>query len=394
MLSLGAVAILVMAACSSSGSPTSAPSSSAPQSSAAAASPAATPAVTPTVTPAAASPSCAQPKLIVGALHIGSIKDAGYNEAEHDGLTVMLANVPCLKLIEAENVPEGPDAERVMEEMIRQGAKLIFPQSFGYQDFALNVAARHPDVFFEHPSGYKQAANFGTYWGASINLMYVEGVAAGLATKSNKLGFVGAMPIPQVVGAVNAFALGAQSVNPKATTTVIFINTWADAGKEAAATNTLADQGIDVVTSIVDSPVAVVQAAEKRAIWSIGYHSAAVQKFAPEHWLTGLDFQFGAAFTKMAEDVIAGTWKAENLMAPLSEGMVKLAPFGTSVPQDVQTAVTKAATDAAAADFVFLKGPIYDQAGKVRIPAGETPDITQWGNAVDWLVKGVIGQPK
>ncbi len=395
-LALSAVAILAVAGCSTSA--ISAPPSTPPTN------PSATPVAAPVATAAApsatvaastAAQTCAKPKLIVGAIHVGSILDAGYNEAEHDGLMEMIANVPCIKLTEAENVPEGPNVVPVMEEMIQvEGAKLIFPQSYGYQDFALQVAGAHPDVVFEHPSGYKQAKNFGTYWGGSVDLMYVEGIAAAMTTKSNKLGFVGAMPIPQTIAAIDAFELGAQTINPNVTTTVIWINTWADAGKETAATNTLVSQGVDVVTSIVDSPVGVVQTAEKAGIWSIGYHSATVAKFAPQHWLTGLDFNFGPAFTKMAQDVIAGTWTAQNLMEPLSAGMVKLAPFGANVPQTVQTAVTKAAADAAAPGFVFLKGPISDQAGTVRIAAGATTDITQWGNAVDWFVKGVIGQPK
>jgi basic membrane protein A len=196
ILVLAAAAALVAASC---GGTTVAPSP--------------TPAITVT-----ASPTAVPTVLTVGAIHVGSIKDAGYNQAQHEGLVAMTQQVPGIKLLEAENVPEGPDVERVMENMIQQGATLIFPQSFGYMDFALSVAAKHPEVKFEHPAGYKLADNFGTYWAASDQLSYALGVAAGKMTKSNKLAFVGAMPIPTVLASVNAFHLGAQSVNPSVET--------------------------------------------------------------------------------------------------------------------------------------------------------------------------------
>src|SRR6185437_15754538 len=186
-------------------------------------------------------------KLVVGALHVGSINDNGYNQAMHLGLMEMQQNIPGIQLIEAENVPESADAERVMEEMIQKGAKLVYPQSFGYLDPALNVAKRHPDVRFEHPAGNKLAANLGTFWSDTTSFEYLVGIVAGKATKSAKLGWIIGFPIPNVLVSINAFHLGARSVNPAVTTQVIVNNSWVDPPKEAEAVNALADQGIDVV---------------------------------------------------------------------------------------------------------------------------------------------------
>ncbi|HET7421658.1 MAG TPA: BMP family ABC transporter substrate-binding protein [Candidatus Dormibacteraeota bacterium] len=336
--------------------------------------------------------STTPPKLIVGAIHVGSIHDAGYNEAEHDGLVAMTKAIPGIKLLEAENVPEGPGVETVMENMIRQGATLIFPMSYGYQDFALNVAALHPGVYFEHPAGYKKAANFGTYWGASDMYSYSLGAAAGLMTKTNKIAFLGGFPIPQIIDSINAFHLGARSVNPSVTTYAIFNGTWSDPAKEATATNALADQGVDVVTGIVDSPISFVETAEKRGIMSIGYHSASVAKFAPNGFISGIDFQFGAYFTKCAQDTIDDKWTANNYIGDVNSGMVQLAPFGKKVPAGVQTktlAVLQSFKDGTLkSPFV---GPVYDQKGTLRIKPGEVPD---WNfvNTVDWFAQGIVGQ--
>ncbi|MCX6047205.1 MAG: BMP family ABC transporter substrate-binding protein, partial [Chloroflexi bacterium] len=236
----------------------------------------------PAAAPAAGGAAPAGKEFIVGVLHVGAITDAGYNQAHHDGIEEMKKNLPNVKVIEAENVPESADAERVMENMIQQGAKMIFPQSFGYLDPALNVAKKHPDVIFMHPAGFKLAENLGTYWGNNFESMYLAGIAAGKVTKSNKLGFITAFPIPNVLASVNAFELGAQSVNPAVETTLVINGSWVDPTKEAAATNALADAGVDVVTMIVDSPITVVQTAEKRGIYAIGFHSSALEKFAPK----------------------------------------------------------------------------------------------------------------
>ena len=331
-------------------------------------------------------------QLIVAGIHVGSIKDAGYNEAQHDGLVYLKNHVSGVMLLEAENIPEGPGVETVMQNMITAGARLIFPQSFGYQDFALNVAGKNPSVVFEHPAGYKSAPNFGTYWAASTPINYALGAAAAKMSKTGKLGFVGAMPIPTVIATANAFQLGALSVNPKIRTTVIFNGSWSDPGKEAAAVNTMADKGIDVVASLVDSPITVVKTAEQRHIWAIGYHSKAAAKFAPKYWLSGVDFNWGPMFVQMAQKVINETWKPQQWVAPVSMGVAKLAPFGKNVTPAAKTAATDTvklfATGKLKSPFT---GPVYDQQGKLRVPKGKVPDAGfEYG--ITWLVKGMIGK--
>jgi basic membrane lipoprotein Med (substrate-binding protein (PBP1-ABC) superfamily) len=335
-----------------------------------------------------------KPVLIVGGIHVGSIKDAGYNQAQHDGLVYLKTHVKGVVLKEAENIPESPGVETVMQTMINQGAKLIFPQSFGYQDFALAVAAKNPSVAFEHPAGYKYAKNFGTYWAASDQINYALGVAAAKTTKTGQLGFVGAMPIPQVIASADAFQLGALSVNPKITTTVIFTGSWSDPAKEAAATNTFADKGVDVVACLVDSPITVVKTAEQRHIFAVGYHSAAAAKYAPTYWLSGVDFNWGPMFVQMAKDVINGTWKAQNVIAPASSGVARLAPFGPNVPAAAKVAATKTVNLFLSGELKSAyTGPVYDQSGKLRIKAGQVPS-SNFVNTVTWFVKGMIGQPK
>src|SRR2546430_12358934 len=213
---------------------------------------------------AARQANAAPPALIVGILHIGSVTDGGYNQAHAEGVRYMQKMLPGIEVIEVENVQESADAERVMETMIQRGAKLIIAASFGYLDPALNVAKRHPDVKFEHPSGYKLAPNLGTYWANTQDGFYLMGMAAGKMTKTHKAGFVVALPVSFFLANVNAFHLGARSVDPQFETRVVFTGTFLDPGNEATATNALLDQGADVMAMIVDSPITVVQVLSAR----------------------------------------------------------------------------------------------------------------------------------
>jgi basic membrane lipoprotein Med (substrate-binding protein (PBP1-ABC) superfamily) len=338
--------------------------------------------------------SGAAPTLIVGALHVGSIHDLGYNQAMHEGLLEMEKNIPGVKVLEAENVPESADAERAMENMIQQGAKLIFPQSFGYLEPALNVAKRHPDVLFEHPAGNKLAPNLGTFWSDTTSFEYLMGVVAGKSTKTNKLGWVIGYPIPNILVSINAFQLGALSVNPKATTQVIVDDAWVDPAKEAEAVNALADNGIDVVTMIVDSPGTVVQTAAKRNIMSIGFHCLCVQSVAGNGWLTGIGFTWGPLFTQFAKEVMAGTWKSQNVVGSLQQGYSAIAPYGPGVSEATKHLVEQDKADLISGKLQMFKGPIVDNQGKVRIKAGEVGNIDTLLTTTDWLVEGATGQIK
>ena len=330
-------------------------------------------------------------KLIIGALHVGSVSDAGYNQAHHAGLMEMAKNLPNVELKEAENVPESADAERVMESMIQEGAKIIFPQSFGYLDPALNVAAKHPDVIFMHPAGFKLADNLGTYWGNNFEAMYLAGIAAGKATKSNQLGFITAFPIPNILASVNAFHLGAKSVNPDVTTTLVINGSWVDPVKEAAATNALADAGADVVTMIVDSPITVVKTAEERGIFVVGFHSDALQQFAPNGWLTGVAYTWGPLFTRIVQSVEDKSWKSEHIRAGVESDYVTLAAFGPSVSEETQTQIADAEAKLVSGELKIFQGPISDNKGTVRIPEGEAGGM-ELLDTTDWLVEGVVGQ--
>jgi basic membrane lipoprotein Med (substrate-binding protein (PBP1-ABC) superfamily) len=335
----------------------------------------------------------AQPKLKVGILHIGSIADAGYNQAHAEGVQVMKKNLPSVEVIEVENVPESADSERVMENMINQGAKLIIPASFGYLDPALRVAKKYPDVKFEHPGGYKLAPNLGTYWADTAEAFYLMGIAAGKTTKTNKLGYVVALPISFFLANVNAFQLGAQSVNPKAETRVVFTGTFTDPGKEATAANALLDQGVDVLGVIVDSPITVVQAAEKHGAYSVGYHYIGVQKFAPKGWISGVAFTWGELYTRFAKQVMDGTWKSEALFGDLSSDYLTIAPFGPAIPAEAVELVKAKKQEFISGKLNVFQGPIKDNKGVERVKAGEVFPLTNLGK-MDWLVEGVIGQPK
>jgi len=344
----------------------------------------------PAAAPAAAGAAPAE-EFIVGVLHVGAMTDAGYNQAHHDGIAEMQKNLPNVKVVEVENVPESADAERVMEGMIQQGAKVIFPQSFGYLDPALNVAAKHPEVVFMHPAGFKLADNLGTYWGNNFEAMYLAGIAAGSVTKSNQLGFITAFPIPNVLASVNAFQLGAQSVNPEVKTTLVINGSWVDPAKEAAATNALADAGVDVVTMIVDSPVTVVQTAETRGIYAVGFHSAALETLAPKGWVTGVAYTWGPLYTRLVQSVMDGTWKSEHIRGGMETDFLALANFGPDVSDETKALIEESKAAIIKGDLKIFAGPISDNEGNVKIAEGEVGGI-ELLDTTDWLVAGVTGQ--
>jgi len=348
--------------------------------------------VEPTVAPTEV-PTEAPPCLIIGALYVGSVNDAGYNQAMHDGLMEVQNNIACVKIIEAENIWEGPAAETTMETMIQEGALLIFATSFGHQEPAMNVAKKHPEVIFEHAGGWMMDANFANFYGKPPETFYLMGVAAGLMTQSNKLGFVAAMPLGWTLTFVNSFELGAQSVNPDAETIVTFTGSWSDRAKEAAATDALINQGVDVITMHVDSPATVIQTAEARGVYSIGFQSLAAQQFAPEYWISGAGFTLGGLMTGLTQDVIDGKWEPQFIRCGVADGCMAIAPFGPKVPQEVQDKFNAVLAELEGGTLVLFKGPIVDQDGTIRVPEGEVLSDEDMGN-VDWFVKGVIGQPK
>jgi basic membrane lipoprotein Med (substrate-binding protein (PBP1-ABC) superfamily) len=334
-----------------------------------------------------------RPVLIIGALYGGPITDAGYNQAMHAGVTAIGKNIKGVKIIEAENVADEAGATLTMENMIRQGAKLIIATAFNHQYPALKLSKKYPDVIFEHAGGWEMGPNFANFFGKPPDGWYLMGVAAGMMTHSNKFGFVAAFPLGWTLTFINAFELGAKSVNPEAQTIVAYTFGWGDRAKEADTTNSLINQGVDVITMHVDSPSTVISIAESRGVYSIGFQSLAAQKFAPEYWITGTGFTLGGKLTWVASTVIDGTWKPIFKRWGIADGGMAIAPFGPKVPQKVKDAVNRAKTDLDAGKFVVFKGPIKDQDGNVKVAEGAVLTEKLMGS-VDWFVEGVIGRPK
>lgn len=329
-------------------------------------------------------------RLKVGFITVGPVSDWGYNYAHNQG-RIFLEGVMSkdVQTSIVENIPESAEVERVMEKMIASGTKLIFPTSYGYLDPALRVAERHPEVIFMHCGGYKMSNNLGTYFAYIHQPMFLAGVVAGRMTKSNKMGFVAAHPIPQVLWNINAFTLGARSVNPNVSVNVVWTNSWYDPATEAEAAKGLIDLGADVLTMHQDSPITVVQTAESRGIYSIGYH-ADLHQFAPKGWLTGAMWDWGELYEKIARSVKDGNWKPEIYRAGMESGNVKLASFGPAVPFEVQKEVLALRQKIEKGEYVVFQGPLKDRDGKERLSAGQKPE-REWMDNMDWFVEGVQG---
>jgi basic membrane lipoprotein Med (substrate-binding protein (PBP1-ABC) superfamily) len=333
-----------------------------------------------------------KPALIVGVIYVGSVNDYGYNRAMKDGVEAMVKAIPGIKVLEAENVPETGESTRVMAAMIAQGAKLIMATSFGHQEFAYSLARSHPEVAFIHAGGWMTYPNFGNFFAATQTAWYSMGVAAGNMSKTGKAGFILGVPISYAIGNVNAFQIGAHTVNPKFQTKVVVTGGWADKVKEAAAANALVDQGADVLTMHVDSPATIIQIAENRGVFSIGFNSVEARQIAPKGWITGLGFDWGPYMTGVARQVMAGSFKGSMVRQGLAEKMLVVAPFGAAVPQPVRDAVL-AAADKVAGGFNPFTGPLKDSTGAYALRAGETMGPGDMGK-FDWYVEGVQGRVK
>lgn len=329
----------------------------------------------------------------IGFIFIGTKDDYGYNQAAYLGSEAVEAAFPDLKVLRKENVPEDANAERVMEEMIRQGAKIIFPTSYGHLDPAINVANRHKDVVFLHQGGLKTTENVGTYMGNIWETVYLSGVAAGHMTKSGKLGYIAAIPIPQVLLNINAFTLGARSVNPEATVSAVFTGNWCDPGIQAQAANTLIDQGADVLTQHQDCTKTIIETAEARGAMSVGYHADG-SDLAPNGWITAPIWDWGDIFVKMAQTVengeFTGSDYAGRYRLGVESGVVKLAPFGSKVPQAVQDEVKGLQERIVSGEFHPFDGDIKDQSGTVKFTKGSEPTIEEL-ESIDFFVEGVVG---
>jgi basic membrane protein A len=334
--------------------------------------------------------------LTVGVIYVGSKNDYGYNQSQAEGAK-SLTHIPGLKLREEENVPETLDVQKTMESMINlDGATVLFPTSFGYFDpHILKLAEKYPNVTFFHCGGLyvegKHPKNVGSYFGYIDEAEYVAGIVAGLTTKTNKLGFVAAKPIPQILRNINSYTLGARSVNPKATMTVIFTGDWSLPVKEAEAANSLIDQGADVLTSHVDSPKVVIETAERRGVFSTGYH-ASQAALAPKGYLTGAEWNWETVYNYYIDKVQKGEKWDHLVRGGFKENFIKMSPYGAAVSD-----ATKAKAEAAKQKFldgtmVVYAGPLKDNTGKEVIAAGAQQtqrDIAL--ESMNYLVDGVKG---
>src|SRR5450755_1086516 len=339
----------------------------------------------------------ASPPLTIGFIYVGPKSDYGYNQSHAEGAAV-IAKLPGVKIREEEMVPETSAVQKTMESMINlDGATVLFPTSFGYFDpHILKEAVKYPKVTFLHCGGMyqegKTPTNVGSYFGYIDEAQYVAGIVAGLTTKSNKLGFIAAKPIPQVLRNINSYPLGAKSVNPKITTSVIFTGDWSMPVKEAEAANSLIDQGVDVLTMHVDSPKVIVETAERRGVFVTGYH-VNQSALAPKGYLTGAEWNWGKVYTEYVDWIQGGKPWPHLLRGGLKDGFVKVSPYGKAV-----SAAAKKKADAAKAKFmagtmVIYKGPIMDNTGKVVIPAGSEEKQTDIAlEKMDYLVEGVVGK--
>jgi basic membrane protein A len=328
----------------------------------------------------------------IGFIYVGPAADAGYNQSMDDGRKFVEKNLPGTTTTAFELIPETAEVERVMERLIAGGHKIIFATSYGYLDYAIKVGEKHPDVTILHAGGLKTSNNVGTYWADSDAGMYLAGVAAGHLSKTGKLGFQGGFQIPQLMRSANAFTLGAQSVNPKITTTVVWNGGWWEPQKETEATNAFADAGIDVIAEQVDSPITIAQAAEKRGILMIG-KDVDIHDRAPKAWLTGVSWSWGPMMLEEIKKIKAGTWKASHVRGDLASGNVVLDPFGPMIPAAVQETVLKLKEDINAGKKSIWEGPIAKQDGAVVVQPGQKLSMEQI-ETMDYLVKGITGATK
>jgi basic membrane protein A len=301
-------------------------------------------------------------KLKVGFIYLGPIGDMGWtyqHEVGRQGLVKDLGDKVDTTYLE--NVPEGPDAERSIEQLVRAGNKLIFTTSFGYMDSTMKVAKKYPKVNFEHATGYKRDKNMSTYSGRFYEGRYIQGQIAAKISKAGVLGYIGSFPIPEVISGINATMLGAQTINPNIKVKIIWVNTWIDPGKEADAAKALLDQGADVIMQHTDSPAAV-QIAAGRGAFAFGQDSDMI-KFGPKAQLTSIIDNWTPYYDDRVRAELAGKWTMTDTWGGLKAKLVVMAPY-TNMPDDVKKVAM--ATEAAiiAGTLHPFKCPVIDQDGK------------------------------
>jgi basic membrane protein A len=330
--------------------------------------------------------------LKIGFVYVAPITGAGWVRQHENGRQAVQAALGAqVKTSFVENVPEGPDAERVIRDLAQQGHKLIFTPSFGYMEPTLKVARDFPDVKFESITGYKTTPNVAVANARYYEGRYLAGIAAGRLSKTNLAGYVAGFPIPEVLQGINAFALGMRSVNPRAEVRVIWLNAWFDPPRERDAAMTLMNQNADVLAFHTGSD-AVMRAVQERGKMAVAYHSD-MRQVAPDAQIIAVTHQWGEYYTRRAREVLAGTWQSGNVWGGVKDGMVRVGDFGPKVPAAVQQEVLARQKDIASGKlqpFAAGKTPVLSNTGAEMIaPGSGLSDAQILG--MNFLVQGVQG---
>lgn len=331
--------------------------------------------------------------LKVGFILDGSITDGGYNTAVYQGIQdVQRTFGSKVQVIYKQNVPESPASTQVINSLIQSGANMVVSTSYGYHTYISEAAKANPKVKFLQNQATGLAANLSEYYLGIDQAQYLAGMAAGGATKNGRIGMVASFPTPGLLAQVDAFELGVRAVNPSATTRVVWLDSWFDPAKSTLAAQGLVSSGVDVLANALDDG-SVVQVAEKDGIPVLG-HDADQNKYAPKYWLTGAEFLFGPYFVQQIRELLNGTWKSDNYYGLMKDQASAIAQFGSAYYKDVsksiQAKIQQKKQELMQGTFDDLSGPIYNQAGKLVVPAGKTMTVAQ-KEQINYLVKGVIG---
>jgi len=336
-----------------------------------------------------APPALAEAKQKVSFVYVGPIGDHGWSYQHHQGLLAIKKEFgDRIETSYVENVPEGPDAERVIDELASTGSNLIFTTSFGFMNPTIKVAARHPDVKFEHATGFKQAPNVAIYNARFYEGRHVIGVIAGKMTKTNIIGYIASFPIPEVVMGINSAYLAAKSVNANVKFKVIWVSAWFDPGKEADAAKALVDQGADILMQHTDSP-APMKFAEEKGIHAFGQASDMAQ-FGPNAQLTSIVDNWSPYYVKRVRALLDGSWKTGDTWDGIAQGTVALAPWSKSLPEDVVRLATAARDGIAIGAIHPFTGPIRRQDGSEWLKAGERATDKDL-QSMNFYVEGIEG---
>lgn len=338
---------------------------------------------------AAIGPAAAQDPMKVGFVYVGPIGDHGWTYQHDQGRVAMEKHFGGkVKTTYVENVAEGADAERVIRQLARTGHDVIFTTSFGFMNPTAKVAKQYPNIVFEHATGYKRDKNLGTYLSVTYEGRYISGYVAGKMSKSGKVGYIASFPIPEVVRDINAVMLGMQSVNPDAELVVIWVNTWFDPGKERSTAEVMMDQGVDVIIQHTDSPAAM-QAAEARGRYAVGQASD-MSHFGPKAHLLSVVNDWSNHYIKTVQDVMDGTWKPQDYWGGMADDVIRIPEFNAAIPADVVKEAKALMDGIKKGTFHPFTGPIKDQTGKVRVPAGKRMTNAELAG-MNWYVQGLKG---